>query len=224
MKVLILDSGPIINLAINGLLYVFENLKENFDGKFIITNEVKREIYDKPIKVQRFELEALRIKQLIDKKIFEFPESIGINTSELEKETRRLMDIANTSIESHHRKIKIMSEAEMSCIALSKILTKKKIENIIAVDERTARIISEKPENLQKIISNKIHEKAKLVNPHLEDFKHLKFIRSSEIVYVAHKKGLTNLKDKKALEAFLYATKFKGSSISWDEIRALKKL
>jgi hypothetical protein len=56
-------------------------------------------------------------------------------------------------------------------------------------------------------------------------FSKFKFIRSSELVYVAYKKGIINLgNNKKVLEALLYATKFKGSSISFEEINELKRL
>jgi hypothetical protein len=41
---------------------------------------------------------------------------------------------------------------------------------------------------------------------------------------VAYKKGLIRLQGKKVLEAVLYATKFKGTAISFEEIETLKKL
>ena len=67
MRVLILDSGPLINLSMNGLLYILEGLKAHFQGKIIITRQVKYETIDRPLNVPRFELGALRIKNLLDK-------------------------------------------------------------------------------------------------------------------------------------------------------------
>jgi len=58
----------------------------------------------------------------------------------------------------------------------------------------------------------------------LKAFSKFKFIRSSEIVYAAYKKGIIKIKGKKALEALLYATKFKGAAISFEEIDILKRL
>lgn len=223
-KALIFDSGTLITLSMNGLLYILEKLKKSFPGKFLITNAVKYETLDRPIKVPRFELEALRIKNLIGKKILEFPESLGIDQSTLKEETIRLMEIANNSIEAKGKRIKIISEAETSCLALSKELTKRKITNIIAIDERTTRILSEKPENLEKIMSKKLHTRVHYSKKSLQDFKEFRFIRSTELVYVAYKKGYLEIKDPKALEAVLYATKFKGSSVSFDEINELKRL
>ena len=43
-------------------------------------------------------------------------------------------------------------------------------------------------------------------------------------MYIAYKKGLVRIKDKKILDAILYALKFKGCSISTDEIERIKKL
>lgn len=223
-KALIFDSGTLINLSINGLLQVVEELKKNFDGKFLITPQVKYEILDKPIKIQRFELEALRIKDLIERKIIELPESLNISQEELSQKTREIMNIVNTSVFLKNQSIKIVSEGEMSCLALSNLLTQKSINNIIAIDERTTRAFVESPKDLERLISSKIHKQVRIKPLDMNKFKQFRFIRSSELVYVAYKKGLIKIKDSRLLEALLYATKFKGAAISWDEINVLKKL
>ena len=41
---------------------------------------------------------------------------------------------------------------------------------------------------------------------------------------MAYKNKFLKLRDKHALEALLYATKFKGCAISWEEIKQLKRL
>ncbi len=223
-KALIFDSGTLITLSMNSLLYILEELKKTFQGKFIITEQVKYETLDRPINVPRFELEALRIKNLLEKKIIEMPDSLGISQQAINKETSHLIEIANHCIKARGSWIKILSEAETSCLALSKILTQQGIENMIAIDERTTRILTEKPENLKQIMENKLHIKVELYQKTSEEFKNFKFIRSTELVYVAHKKGLLEIAGKKALEAALYATKFKGASVSYEEIEELKKL
>ena len=65
-KVIIFDSGALISFSMNGMTDVVEKLKGIFSGKFIITSEVKKEVIDTPIKIRRFELEALKIKHLLD--------------------------------------------------------------------------------------------------------------------------------------------------------------
>lgn len=227
MKVLIFDAGPLINFSMNGLLYIIESLKKNFNGKFIITEAVKYEVVDRPVKIQRFELEALRVQSLLDKKVIELPSSLNISKQELDKKTYDLMKNANSLLQNKGKKIEIVSKGEMSSLALSSILSERGIENIIALDERTTRLLSESPKELEDLISKKTHKHIKLSSSdknQFSDFKDFKFIRSTELAYVAYKKGLLNIKSDKALEAVLYATKFKGSSISWDEIKALKKL
>lgn len=224
MKALIFDSGPLINFSMNGLLYTLEKLKNAFSGKFIITNEVKYEVCERPLNVKRFQLGAMRIQKLIDSKVLESPDVVGVRSETIRKETKRLMNFSNNSFKANGKFIKIVSPAEVSCLALSSELNKKEINNLIAIDERTARMLCEKPINLEKIMSRRLHKKVQLVDSKLEELEKIKLIRSSELIYVAHKKGLTNIKGPKALEALLYGTKFKGSSISFDEINVLKKL
>jgi hypothetical protein len=224
MKALIFDSGALINLSMNGLLDLLEKLKKDFDGKFLITEEVKYEVVDRPIGIYRFELGAIRVQNLIDSKVLELPFSIGISNELIKKKTEELMETANHSVQVNSRWVDIVSKGEMSCLALSKELSEKKIENIIAIDERTTRVLSESPESMERMMSEKIHRKVHVDEQKLKAFSKFRFIRSSEIVYSAYKKGLTDVKGKKALEALLYATRFKGAAISFEEIDILKKL
>lgn len=224
MKALIFDAGPIINFSLNGLIELLKDLKSLFDGKFLITEAVKKEVIDHPITIPRFELNALRVQNLIEEKILELPNSLNISNETIKTETQKIMNMANQCIYSNSTWINIMSEGETSCLALSNELNKINIQNIIAIDERTTRILAEKPENLQKIFSEKLHSDVKVNLSNLEEFSKFRFIRSTELIYVAYKKGLLKLKGKNVLEAALYATKFKGSSVSYEEIEELKKL
>ena len=45
-KALIFDSGTLINLTMNCLLYILPELKKIFKGKLLITSAVKYEIID----------------------------------------------------------------------------------------------------------------------------------------------------------------------------------
>ncbi len=224
MKVLIFDSGTLINLSMNGLLYVIEELKKKFDGKFIITNSVKQEIVDRPLTIQRFELGALQIQDLLDKGVLELPSSLGINEKEMQQETIQMKNMANHYLRMRNQWITIVSDAEISCLALGTQLMKKGIESMIAIDERTTRMLAENPQNLGKLMSEKLHQNIELVSHNFSLFAPYRFIRSAELVYVAYKKGLIPLKGKKVLEALLYATKFKGCAISYEEIEELKRL
>lgn len=224
-KALIFDSGALITLSMNGLLDILRELKKDFNGKFLITSEVKAEVIDRPIGIKKFELGALRVQSLLDEGIIEMPASLGISNGQISKRTAELVEIANHCVKIRDRWVKIVSGAEMSCVALCMELLKKNVESMIAIDERTLRILAERPENLGKMMSDKLHQQVHVSECRLKPDCPKKFIRSSELVYVAYKKGLIpHLTNKKALEALLYATKFKGSSISFEEIDELKRM
>jgi len=223
MKALIFDSGALINLSMNGLMYILESLKKDFPGKFLITKQVKYEVVDKPIEIKKFELEALLVQNLLDSGVLEMASTSGVSDEVIIAKTKEYMQKANHSLMYKNDWMEVVSDAEMSCLALSMELEKKGYECMIAIDERTTRMLGEAPKELAGIMSNKLHQRIKLsAKPYAQgDFS---FIRSSELVYVAYKKGYINLPGKQALDALLYATKFKGSSISFEEIEQLKKL
>ena len=224
MKAIIFDSSTLISFAMNGLLPELKELKKIFKGKFLITEDVKRETIDKPITIKRFTLEALKIKQLIDEKIIEMPESVGEHGEEISKKTNEILERANKIFISKDKEIKIISSGEASCLALSRILTEKGIVNILAVDERTTRMLVENPEGLMRFLEKKMHTKIKVNKDNFKSFKGFKIIRSTELIYVAYKKKVVGISDLKLLDALLWAMKFKGCAISNEEIEEIKKI
>lgn len=223
-KAIIFDSGALISLAINGLLDELRRLKGIFKGSFLITEQVKSEVIDKPIKTKVFELEALKVQQLLEDKILEMADSYGINNSLISKKTDEILNIANSLFMSSNSKMNIMQLGEASCLALSRILYEKGILNVIAIDERTTRMLVEKPENLKDLLERKTHAKMVLVKKNFEYFKGFKIIRSVELMYVAWKKNLISVKKGDVLDALLYALKFKGCSVSDEEINEIKRI
>ncbi len=223
-KVIIFDAGALISLSLNGLLDELQKLKKIFNGNFLITEQVKSEVIDKPLKIKYFELEALKVQQLLEDKVLEMADSYGINNSLISNRTKEIMNIANGLFISSKNKINIMQLGEASCLALSKILHEKGIENVIVIDERTTRMLVEKPENLKDLLERKLHAKMILVKKDFSHFKGFKIIRSAELMYVAWKKNLINLKKGDVLDAVLYALKFKGCSISDEEIDEIKRI
>lgn len=224
MKAIIFDSSTLISFTMNGLLSEFEKLKGIFKGKFLITEEVKREVVDKPLTIRRFSLEALKVKRLINLGVIETTESVGVNNSDVTTKTKEFMDLANKTLRGKGRTIDLISDGEASCLALSKILTEKNIENVVAVDERTTRILCEKPESLKKIMEKKLHTNLQADTQNYKFFKGFKFIRSAELIYVAYKKKITIYKNGDVLDALLYAMKFKGCFISDEEINEIKRI
>lgn len=224
-KAIIFDSSTLINFAINGLLQEFRELKKLFDGKFLITREIVGEIIDKPMKIKRFELEALKLQELITDKVLEMPSSIGIDESKISKLTNEIMNIANNTFFGQGNAMHIIDIGESSCLALSKLLNEKGIKNVMSVDERTMRLLVEKPENLMAIFQKKLHTDLKFKKENLKPFKEFRFIRSTELIFIAYKKGIVKLRNHgNVLDALLYAMKLNGCSISDEEINEMKRL
>ena len=224
MKAIIFDSGTLISLSMNGLLPELKKLKDNFQGYFVIPKEVKYEIIDHPIKTKRFELEAIKIQALLDEGYLVMPKDLGIEAKKITSSMFKFMDLANTMFLVNGQKIKLIQTGESACLALSKILEERGVEHVLAIDERTTRMLVEKPENLKKLLEKKTHTKVKLKKSNFKSFEGFKIIRSTELIYVAYKKGLIRWKNKNLLDGLLYALKFKGCAISEDEIQEIKKM
>lgn len=224
-KSIIFDAGTLISLSMSGLLYILKNLKKDFGGHFLITPDVKKEIIDVPIQRKRFELEALRVKALLEEGILEMPDVLGIDNKILNSKSREVMEMTNSFFKSHRKPLRILQLGESSCLALGKLLNEKGVENLIAVDERTTRVMVEKPENLKGLLEKKLHTRIDVKENSFGYFKDFRVIRSAEILYVAWKKEMVELKDgDTVLDALLYAVKFKGCAISSDEIEEIKKI
>jgi hypothetical protein len=222
-KTVIFDSGTLITLSMNCLLDLLRELKKSSNVKFIITREVEHEAVIRPLKIKKFKLGAMRIKSLIDDKTLEFPESVGINREEISSLGNKIMKDANNLFYEHKKAIHIIDLGESSILALSKLLRDRGIRNVIAMDERTTRMLCEKPQNLHKLLERKLHTRLKQKNFSKKEFHKSSFIRSTEIIYVAYKKGIIK-KDKELLDAMLYGAKFKGAAISGNEIKELERL
>lgn len=224
-KAIIFDASTLISLSMNGLIEELKELKKIFNGKFLIPHEVKTELIDNPITIKRFELEALRIKELIESKIIELPESLNISKEEISELTKKYLSLANTIFESKKEEIKIIHLGEAACLALSKLLNEKGIKNLLSIDERTTRMLIEKPENLKELLERKLHQKMFFKKDNFNHFKGFKVIRSAELIYFAYKKDLVKVKDGNlVLDALLYALKYKGCAISFEEIEEMKKI
>jgi hypothetical protein len=220
-KHIIFDSGPLINFAMNNMLEILIKLKQSFPGDFLITKEVKNEIIDYPITLKKYEYEALQLQDLFNKGIIRHADLTEEQIDELRKYREQIMNIANSTYYTDERNIHILEKGECAALALSIIINE---PNLIAVDERTTRMLCENPENLRKLLEKKLHIKVKARKENYDFFKKFKIIRSTELAYIAYKKGLFNLKDSRTLDAALWALKLHGCSISDIEINEIKKM
>ncbi len=225
-KAIIFDAGTLITFSMNGLTDELRKLKGIFNGAFLITPQVKSEVIDKPLTIKQFELEAMRTKKLFDDGILELPENYNFQNLDIERKANEIISIANSLFKSSRDDVKLIHLGEASCMALSKMMSDKKIKNVIAIDERTTRILIEKPENLKELLERKLHTHINLVKKDFGYFGQFRTIRSAELMYVLWKKGLVELKGagNSVLDALLYAVKSKGCSISDEEITEIKAM
>ena len=223
-SVIIFDASTLISFSMAGLLTELRGLKKIFKGKFIISQKVKEESIDRPMKIPRFQLEALKIKSLLDDNILEMPIALGLNDKIVRTKANEILDMANKTFYGADKDIHLIDLGEASALAISKMLNEKNIKNVIAIDERTTRSLSETPNELKKYLEGKLHTKITVKQEKIDFFKEFKFIRSTELIYVAHKKDILRLKGSENLSAVLYALKYKGCAISGREIQEIRKL
>jgi len=222
--IIIFDASTLISFSMAGLLPELRGLKEKSNVKFIISEAVKKEAIDTPLKIKRFQLEALKIKELLDDKVLELPIVLGLDDKLIKTKTQEILDMANTTIYGADKDIHLIDLGESSALAISQILNDKKIDNVIAIDERTTRSLAETPNELKKYLEGKLHTKMTVKQEKVDFFKQFKFIRSVELIYVAYKKGLLRLKGSENLSAVLYALKYKGCAVSGKEIQEMRNL
>ncbi len=222
VKFLIMDAGPFISLTMNGLLPVLEKIKKAHPSiTIVMTPQVKNEVVGKALKIKRYKLEAVKVLNLIDKGVISESKNF-VPDNKLEKETTYFMKTANNLLRAYGEKVQAIQEGEASCLAFSKICN---VENLIVIDERTTRLITEAPEELKRMMQRKLHTKLTLNSAKLGEFKNFRYIRSPELLFLAYEKGLLDLKKEPILlDALLYAVKFKGASISSKEIEEMKQL
>ncbi|MFH2028624.1 MAG: hypothetical protein ABIJ08_05770 [Nanoarchaeota archaeon] len=226
MKNLVFDSGAIISLTLNNLIWILEPLKKSFKGNFYITEPVKRELVDRPLEIKRFEFEALQALRYVENKTIEV-----IQSYEIKKLTDELLDLANNSFIAKGKPLRIVHPGEISGIAVCIHLN----SNIFAVDERTLRLLIEDPRKLRYILEHRLHTKVDVNKANLKRFgtmtKKIKLIRSVELVTIAYEKGLLDVYipnmpygKKKLLESVLWGVKLSGCSVSKSEIEQVMRI
>lgn len=223
------DTGPVISLVTNNLLWVLEPLREHYGGEFFITPAVKHELIDKAFMTKRFEFEALQVSQMIKKGVLKIKEN-----AEIKKTKERLLGLANQSYKARGQWLKIVGGAEIEILAADAVLD----SDVCVIDERTVRLMLENAERLRALFEKKLHcsifMDRKNVHEFQEILKDVQIIRSTELVTVAYKLGLldgylveksdwVSNPRKTLLDAALWAVKVRGCSISKEEINEIIK-
>lgn len=228
MKSIVFDTSAIISLATNNLLWTLKPLKEKFNGSFIISDEVKKEVYDNPIRGKKFKLEAVQIMELINAGVLEVKYEESVKSKAME-----LANLANNIFKTKGESIRIVHLGEIESLALAIKLK----SDALVIDERTTRVIVEDPRSLADFLSKKFHTKIHIDEYNLEVWRkliiELNVTRSAELMTVAYELGvLDNYLPKKIsrdsketlLDGLLWGVKLRGCAISVIEIEKIKKI
>ena len=226
MKCLVFDSGPIISLTTNNLLWLLEPLKNQFKGDFYITEGVRKELVENPLQSRKFKFEALQVEQQIEKGILKV-----INDPKIKPKGFELMNITNSCFKADNNPIKIVQLAEMETIAFALIYG---AEGIV-VDERVTRLLIESPEMIKETMRKRLHANINVNTSNLktinDETRDLRIIRSVELVTVAYELGfldkyLAKIPDseKTLLESVLWGVKLNGCAVSRKEIEQILKM
>ena len=223
MKCLVFDSGPIISLTTNNLLWILEPLKNQFKGDFYITEGVRKELVENPLQSRKFKFEALQVEQQIEKGILKV-----INDPKIKSKGFELMNITNSCFKADNNPIKIVQLAEMETIAFALIYG---AEGIV-VDERVTRLLIESPEMIKETMRKRLHANINVNTSNLktinDETRDLRIIRSVELVTIAYELGIldkfvVNIPNakKELLSSILWGVKLNGGSVSEREIDEL---
>lgn len=212
-----MDSSSLISLSSSCLIKVLEKLSMQ-KMNFFIPKKVEIESVETPLRIKRFEFNAVRIKKAIDSNWVKIAEESPF----LENESKRIENLANNCFFVKNRPLTLIHGGEAESLALLKQLNSK----VLIIDERTTRLLIEDPKNLKNHMQSRINVKISMddsaVEKFRQNFKGLCFFRSSELLALAFEKNLLEEEmpnSSQALEAALYALKFNGCSISFDEVQ-----
>jgi predicted nucleic acid-binding protein len=226
-KTIVFDTGPIITLTLNNLLWILKPLKEKFNGNFVICPAVFHELIQKPLMTKKYKFEALQILPYIMDKTIILKED-----KEIIKNAHDLIKLANNCFIAKQNPINIFHEGEMQAIATA-LLTNAKT---IAIDERSTRLLIENPFLLQEHLQKKLHTNIQINHHNIHKIKKIigdiKVIRSFELGFIAYKLDLLNkylikeeekLKEiddirESVLEGMLWAIKLAGCSVKTEDI------
>ncbi|NQU79856.1 hypothetical protein HQ545_08885 [Candidatus Woesearchaeota archaeon] len=220
MKSLVYDTGPIISMTTNNLLWVLDYLKEQFNGDFYIPRAVQEELVDKPLRSKKFKFEALQVGFRIRKGVLNV-----VETPQISALAEEILRLSNHIFKARGNWLHIVHYAEMEALAAAIILN----ASAVVVDERTARLLVEDPNHLASILGRKMGVKIRVDKKNLEALhgwtKHVKVLRSAELVMVAFEKGILDkylidgdVARRTLVESLLWGVKLRGCSLSKKEI------
>jgi predicted nucleic acid-binding protein len=225
-KCLVFDSGPIISLTTNNLLWLLKPLKARFGGRFVISESVREELVRRPLVTKKFKFEALQVERLIEDGVIEV-----VGDPSIRQDAAGLLDAANRIFTIKGEPLRAVQLGEMESLVIAKRLN----AQAVAVDERVTRLLVEDPSRLERVFFHRLHARVRTDVAALRAFRQrvqgIRVIRSVELVTVAFELGLlddfiTQVPNarKELLESVLWGVKLHGAAVSEQEILYILKL
>lgn len=229
MKSLVFDTSSLISIATNDLAWTLKPLREKFQGAFLITENVKSEIIDVPLRSKKFKLEGIMTSSLLA------DNTLALNNLNISGKTSYLLNLANKIFKARSSYINILHPGEVSALALA-ILIK---ADALVMDERTLRMLIEEPNNLLNLLNRKLHTSIEMDKKNMslfrEEVENIRIIRSTELMWAALQLGLfekyssasqimKNNFNYNLLDGILWGLKLRGCSISEYEINEILHL
>lgn len=219
-KPVICDSSTLICLSHCCLMHVLDYLAVHADLEFYIPGEVFREAIERPDHMKSHAWSSIKIMQMVNKGTIKV-----VHRDEKAMEICRDIDrLANNTLFSGSEPIRMVHDGEAHMLALAKRMDLK----FMLIDERSTRMLFENPELLREHFEQEFRSRVNISRSNFEElssmFRDFRFLRSTELTYMAYKKGYFNSFKESKLKAFqyaLYALKFQGSSISYSEINSI---
>src|SRR3989338_4411789 len=112
MKTIVFDTGPIISLTLNNLLWILEELRKWYKGEFYITPAVYDELINKPLSTRKYKLEALQVLPYITKGTLKVYNNLPIINIAKELDT-----IANKIFQVEGNYVQIVHRGEIEAVA-----------------------------------------------------------------------------------------------------------
>ncbi|MEM4267872.1 MAG: hypothetical protein QXK37_03485 [Candidatus Woesearchaeota archaeon] len=225
MKRVVLDTGPLISLTLNNLVWLLKPLKEKLQGQFCITKSVYKELIEQPLHTRKYRFEALQILPYIADGTI-----LLLKDEKIYTQAEELLANANRCFYSNQNNINIVHLADMEVVSAALFAD----ASAVVFDERTSRLLIENPERLRQHLQKKLHTQVKADQKIVAELKQkigkIKVIRSFELVTVAFETGLLNTLIAEGeekivdnlrlalLEGALWGIKLSGCSVRSDEI------
>ena len=215
MKI-IFDSSSLISFTDACLLGTLKDITNEIGVEIVIPEYVAIETIDKPLKVHKYMIHAVRIKNAVNDGWIKV-EKINNESKNFVNET---MEHINDLYSIRGHPLQIIQKGEVEALALIKELG----ANVLAVDERTTRLLIENPEALRGLLERRHHQSVEINKERLHElektFDGLVIVRSIEIAALAFKRQLIN---RNMIRPVLYALKYNGCGISEREIKEFMK-